>query len=90
MTRTQPKFVWKLRWAGAVRTASTALFFFLCVAGPCRAYSVLTHEEVVDLLWQDQIQPLLKQRFPAATEENLREAHGYAYPTRLTSGCWMS
>jgi hypothetical protein len=79
MTRTQPKFVCRLRWAGGVRNAGLALFFFLCVAAPCRAYSVLTHEEVVDLLWQDQIQPLLKQRFPAATEENLREAHAYAY-----------
>lgn len=43
------------------------------------AYSVLTHEQVVDLLWRDQIEPLLKKRFPQATEENLREAHAYAY-----------
>ena len=28
-------------------------------------YSVLTHEQVVDLMWNDQIQPLLLQRFPA-------------------------
>jgi Zinc dependent phospholipase C len=40
---------------------------------------VLTHEEIVDLLWQDQIQPLLKKRFPSATEEDLRKAHAYAY-----------
>jgi hypothetical protein len=79
MTRTQPKVVWRLKWAGAVRTASLALFLLLCVTGPCKAYSVLTHEEIVDLLWQDQILPLLKQRFPTATEENLREAHAYAY-----------
>jgi hypothetical protein len=43
------------------------------------AYSVLTHEQVVDLLWKDQIQPLLKKRFPQATEQNLQEAHAYAY-----------
>ena len=30
----------------------------------CGAYSVLTHEEVVDLLWKDDIQPLLVKRFP--------------------------
>jgi hypothetical protein len=72
MTRTQPKFVCRLKWAGAVRNAGLALLFLVCVAGPCRAYSVLTHEEVVDLLWPDQIGPLLKQRFPAATEENMR------------------
>jgi hypothetical protein len=43
------------------------------------AYSVLTHEQIVDLLWKDQIEPLLKKRFPQATENNLREAHAYAY-----------
>ena len=43
------------------------------------AYSVLTHEQVVDLLWKDQIEPLLKKRFPQATEKNLRDAHAYAY-----------
>jgi hypothetical protein len=43
------------------------------------AYSVLTHEEIVDLLWKDQIEPLLKKRFPAATEEELRKAHAFAY-----------
>jgi hypothetical protein len=46
---------------------------------PARAYSVLTHEEVVDLAWQDQIQPMLLQRFPQATPDELRQAHGYAY-----------
>jgi hypothetical protein len=46
---------------------------------PARAYSVLTHEEVIDLAWQDQIQPMLLQRFPQATPDELRQAHGYAY-----------
>jgi len=43
------------------------------------AYSVLTHEQVVDLLWEDRIQPMLKVRFPDLTEKQLREAHAYAY-----------
>jgi Zinc dependent phospholipase C len=45
----------------------------------CGAYSVLTHEEVVDLLWKDDVLPMLKQRFPAATEDDLRKAHAFAY-----------
>ncbi len=45
----------------------------------CVAYSVLTHEEVVDLLWKDDIQPLLVKRFPAATADDLRHAHAFAY-----------
>ena len=54
------------------------LFVGLCsclVSG----YSVLTHEQVVDLMWKDQIQPLLLKRFPAATEQDLQNAHAYAY-----------
>ena len=43
------------------------------------AYSVLTHEEVVDLLWKDDILPLLKKRFPAATDDDLKKAHAFAY-----------
>lgn len=43
------------------------------------AYSVLTHEEVVDLVWNDQIAPMLLRRYPATTPEELRKAHAYAY-----------
>src|SRR5271165_5999857 len=45
----------------------------------CGAYSVLTHEQVVDVLWKDDIQPLLIKRFPAATTEDLKKAHAFAY-----------
>ena len=46
---------------------------------PCAAYSVLTHEEIVDLAWKDSLQPLLKKRFPAATDDDLKKAHAFAY-----------
>ena len=79
----QPEFVRGSLWAARARRAACMAFFCvcvsLCIAGPCRAYSVLTHEEVVDLLWQDEIQPMLKERFPAATDDDLRKAHAYAY-----------
>jgi hypothetical protein len=52
------------------------LLFWTCTSS---AYSVLTHEEIVDLAWADQISPLLLKRFPALTEEQLKQAHGYAY-----------
>ena len=45
----------------------------------CAAYSVLTHEQVVDLLWQDRLEPMVKKRFPDLSEKQLREAHAYAY-----------
>src|SRR5258708_29201605 len=46
---------------------------------PAKAYSVLTHEAIIDRSWKPEIQPLLLARFPDATEEQLREAHGYSY-----------
>ena len=48
-------------------------------SAPGYSYSVLTHEQVVDLLWNDQIGPLLLQRFPNSSPEDLRKAHAYAY-----------
>lgn len=48
-------------------------------ARTCEAYSVLTHEEIVDLAWKDNILPMLKKRFPAATDEDLKKAHAFAY-----------
>ena len=44
-----------------------------------QAYSVFTHEELIDLSWNDSIRPLLLAKFPGATEEQLREANAYAY-----------
>ena len=54
------------------------LVTLLCSHGSV-AYSVLTHEEIVDLVWTDELRPLLLMRFPALTEEQVKEAHGYAY-----------
>ena len=42
-------------------------------------YSVLTHEEIVDLMWSQEIRPILLERFPDLTEDQIREAHAYAY-----------
>ena len=57
-----------------------ALLLMLLMSGSISfAYSVLTHEEIVDLLWTDEILPLLLKRFPQLTEEQLTEAHAYAY-----------
>ncbi len=50
----------------------------LC-AGHCVAYSVLTHEELIDLAWNDSIRPLLLAKFPGTTNAQLIEAHAYAY-----------
>jgi len=54
-----------------------ALGVFLCA--PLAAYSVLTHEAIIDSAWDGSIRPLLVARFPASTPEDLIRAHGYAY-----------
>jgi hypothetical protein len=61
-----------------LREAAIVFLLLLC-GGSVFAYSVLTHEEIVDLLWTSEIQPLLLQRFPGLTEDQIREAHAYAY-----------
>jgi hypothetical protein len=59
--------------------AAALLLFIGGFSCPGSGYSVLTHEQVVDLMWKDQIQPLLLRRFPSASEDELSKAHAYAY-----------
>ncbi len=56
-----------------------ALALLVGLPAVCGAYSVLTHEQVVDLLWKDDIEPLLMKRFPTANADDLRKAHAFAY-----------
>jgi Zinc dependent phospholipase C len=53
----------------------------LCLILPvrCAAYAVLSHEAIIDTVWDTNLKPLLLKRFPNATPEDLRKAHGYAY-----------
>ncbi|MBZ5688531.1 MAG: zinc dependent phospholipase C family protein [Acidobacteriia bacterium] len=66
-------------WRQFAIRIGTVLLIVLMSCCSSSAYSVLTHEEIVDLLWTDQIQPLLLMRFPGLTEDQIREAHAYAY-----------
>jgi hypothetical protein len=59
--------------------AVVAVCLTLLTAFPAFAYSVLTHEQVIDLAWQDQIEPMLHRRFPNATPDDLKNAHAFAY-----------
>ncbi len=44
-----------------------------------KAYSVLTHEAIIDSAWDANIKPLLSARFPESSPEDLLAAHAYAY-----------
>jgi hypothetical protein len=60
---------------------SLVLISILLLAAPipCSAYSVLSHEAVIDAVWATNIAPLLRKRFPNATPDEMRDAHAYAY-----------
>ncbi|MDP8979269.1 MAG: zinc dependent phospholipase C family protein [Acidobacteriota bacterium] len=51
----------------------------LSMAPGAQAYSVLTHEAIIDITWDQTIQPRLLARFPGTTPDQLVVAHGYAY-----------
>ena len=66
-------------WRLFVVRATAVLLAVLMSSSGSSAYSVLTHEEIVDLLWTDEIRPLLVKRYPGLSEEQITEAHAYAY-----------
>ena len=55
------------------------VFAALLFGGTVYAYSVLTHEEIIDLAWTTEIRPLLIERYPGMNEDQIKEAHAYAY-----------
>lgn len=55
------------------------IFFFHIVSQKTSAYSVLTHQAIIDSSWQDAIKPALLKRFPRATAEQLKEARAHVY-----------
>ena len=61
-----------------LRSATLGLWLILAAPG-AHSYSVLTHEAIIDSAWDSAIKPLLLKRFPAATPDELKQAHAYAY-----------
>ena len=43
------------------------------------AYSVLAHEALIDSAWENAIAPMLRERFPEASESQILKARAYAY-----------
>ncbi len=61
--------------------AVTLLLLLLLGVWPRQAgaYSLLTHEQLIDLTWEDSIVPLLMSHYPNLTPAQLDEARAYAY-----------
>jgi len=60
-------------------SSALGLLLLLLSASTASAYSVLTHEAIIDSTWDSAIRPLLLKRFPAASMDELRQAHAFAY-----------
>jgi hypothetical protein len=73
---TQREAMRRLRSLWFAAALGMSLLFPLSTAS---AYSVLTHEAIIDSTWDGAIKPLLLQRFPLATADELTQAHAYAY-----------
>ncbi len=56
-----------------------AIILTIVLLDGASAYSVLTHEALVDSAWDQDIKPVLLQRFPSSSAEDLQKAHAYAY-----------
>ncbi|HET7206085.1 MAG TPA: zinc dependent phospholipase C family protein [Terriglobales bacterium] len=61
------------------KIAILILALFLGLAVRVQSLSVLSHEEVIDIMWDSDIRPAILRRFPAATPEQMKRAHAFAY-----------
>jgi hypothetical protein len=59
--------------------AACLIAILLALPAPAQAYAVLSHEAIIDVVWETHIKPLLLKKFPQATEEDLSRAQAYAY-----------
>lgn len=64
---------------GFTRLLLMVAMFITCWPLPSLSYGLLAHEAIVDASWEKSIQPLLKQKYPNVTEEQLKTAHSYVY-----------
>jgi len=62
-----------------IRSLRPLVLLSILLAQPLGAYSVLTHEALIDRSWEHEIKPLLLTRFHSATDDELKEARAYAY-----------
>jgi hypothetical protein len=43
------------------------------------AYSIMAHQAIIDVVWESDLKPLLRLKYPKATEEELNDAEAFAY-----------
>lgn len=61
------------------RVLTVLMIFGLVFVPTAGGYSLLTHEQLIDLTWDSSIVPLLKSRYPTLTDAQIEHARAYAY-----------
>jgi hypothetical protein len=57
----------------------TAAAQFFAAPEKAQAYSVMSHQAIIDVLWESGIKPALRKRFRQATEDDINRGQAYAY-----------
>jgi hypothetical protein len=64
-----------------LQCACVLLAIIVLLATPVEtfSYAILAHQAIIDVVWESQLKPMLRQKFPHATEDELNSAEAYAY-----------
>ena len=65
-------------WRRLVAVVCASALLLVC-ADHAEAYSVMSHQAIIDAAWENDLKPALRKRFPKATEDELNEGQAYAY-----------
>jgi len=68
-----------------IKQLALSALLFIHTSLVCRAYSVLTHQALIDVNWDKVLLPLLKEKFPNCSNEALKEARAYVYGGAVVS-----
>ena len=69
---TIPMNTWRALPRFAILLGTAALL--LMIPAACQAFSVLAHQAVVDQAWDTTLLPLVRKRFPNATQQELDQS----------------
>jgi hypothetical protein len=56
-----------------------AVLLFLTFPLQTFSYAILAHQAIIDVVWESHLKPILRQKYPHATEDELDSAEAYAY-----------
>ncbi|HEY6129018.1 MAG TPA: zinc dependent phospholipase C family protein [Candidatus Acidoferrum sp.] len=56
-----------------------ALALLSAIPERTEAYSVMSHQAIIDVVWESSMKPALRKRFPNASEDDINRGQAYAY-----------